>query len=152
MISFSLFGRERLYYDHLDENVFRAASLLPDWVIRVYHDGSIDKTVICEKQCLVEQQQQQHDDKASSSSSSSKIQPRYYHNIDFCDVEKIPNGLHNTWNAVYMIPMSWRWLPIGDDFVDTFISRDTDSCINRREQAAIDEWMNSTTLFHIMRG
>ena len=142
MIGFSLFGKEQLYYNYLNHNVFRAAALLPDWVIRVYHDGSIDKSVICEKICL----------EKDSEVEETKTKAEYYDNIEFCDVEKLPNGLHRTWNAAYMIPMSWRWLPIGDEFVDVFISRDTDSCINTRETAALAEWLDSNNLFHIMRG
>lgn len=135
VIGFSLFGKEELYYNFLNENVIRAAKHLPDWVIRVYHDGSIDRSIICQKQCL----------KQENNSS-------FYDNIDFCDVEKIPYGFESTWSGAYMIPMSWRWLPIGDDFVDVFVSRDTDSCINEREKAAVDEWMKSNNLFHVMRG
>lgn len=139
VIGFSLFGKDRLYYDYLDANVYRAAELLPDWTIRVYHDNSIDKSVICEKQCLEHK-------------TTKILENQYYDNIDFCDVEKIPHTFHNTWNGIYMLPMSWRWLPIGDYFVDVFISRDTDSCIDRREQAAVQQWLLETTLFHIMRG
>ena len=69
-------------------------------------------------------------------------------NVDFCDVTNMSGGL----NLDYMMPMSWRWLPIGDSFVDLFVSRDTDSCIFDREVAAVKEWLNSNTLFHIMRG
>lgn len=142
VIGFSLFGQENFYYNFLTENMIRAARFMPGWVIRVYHDGSINRSVVCEKQCLTKRSRDPnatHDD-------------IYYDNIDFCDVEKLPYGFESTWSATYMIPMSWRWLPVGDSFVDVFVSRDTDSCINERETSAVNEWLASNTLFHIMRG
>jgi hypothetical protein len=36
-----------------------------------------------------------------------------------------------------MHKMSWRWLPIGDNFVDYFMSRDTDAWINDREYESV---------------
>ena len=51
-----------------------------------------------------------------------------------------------------MHSMKWRWLPIGDSFVDIFMSRDTDSLILQREVDAVNSWLNrSTSLVHIMR-
>ena len=51
-----------------------------------------------------------------------------------------------------MIKTFWRWFPIGESFVDTFISRDSDSCLTERETDAVNEWLNSSQVFHIMRG
>ena len=80
-------------------------------------------------------------------------------NVDFCDVTQLPGyseasagQILRFRDASYMLPMSWRWLPLGDDFVDTFVSRDTDSCIFEREVSAVNEWLGETTLFHVMRG
>lgn len=47
--------------------------------------------------------------------------------------------------------MSWRWLPIGDNFVDFVASRDTDAWISQRELESVNVWLNSNTLFHVMR-
>ena len=46
----------------------------------------------------------------------------------------------------------WRWFPIGDRFVDLWSSRDTDSMIHQREVDAVDAWLQSDKLVHIMRG
>ena len=48
------------------------------------------------------------------------------------------------WNATF-----WRFLSA--DKADVFISRDTDSRLNVRERAAVDEWLASDKDFHIMR-
>jgi len=45
----------------------------------------------------------------------------------------------------------WRCHAIGDELVDVLISRDTDSRPSKREKAAVDEWLASDKIFHIMR-
>lgn len=45
----------------------------------------------------------------------------------------------------------WRFIPISDEDVDVAISRDCDSRLSIRERLAVDEWLNSDKLFHIMR-
>ena len=47
--------------------------------------------------------------------------------------------------------MYWRFLAIEDPDVDVFIVRDCDSRINKREQLAVYEWLNSDSILHIMR-
>ena len=48
-------------------------------------------------------------------------------------------------------PMMWRFESIDDPEVEIMLSRDTDTRILLREKLAVDEWLNSKTLFHIMR-
>lgn len=124
IISFSLYGKDSFYYRLVKANVARAFNFYPGWTARIYHDKSIEPGFICEIECT----------KTG--------------NVDFCDITNMPGEL----NFNYMLPMTWRWLPIGDRFVNLFISRDTDSCIFDREVFAVNEWLNSDTLFHIMRG
>ena len=45
----------------------------------------------------------------------------------------------------------WRFLPLLDDNVDIWISRDCDSRISFREKNAVDEWIKSNKCLHIMR-
>lgn len=45
----------------------------------------------------------------------------------------------------------WRFEPASDTDVSIMISRDTDSRLNYREKAAVDEWLKSNKSFHIMR-
>lgn len=48
-------------------------------------------------------------------------------------------------------PMMWRFEAIDDPDVEVMISRDTDTRFTMREQLAVNEWLNSNTIFHIMR-
>jgi len=48
-------------------------------------------------------------------------------------------------------PMMWRFEAIDDPQVEIMMSRDTDTRILLREKLAVDEWLNSNKLFHIMR-
>ena len=47
--------------------------------------------------------------------------------------------------------MFWRFEPASEEDVEVMISRDTDSRLNYREKAAVEEWISSDKLFHIMR-
>jgi len=47
--------------------------------------------------------------------------------------------------------MFWRFYPASDQNANVMISRDTDSRLNLREKAAVDEWLASDKDFHIMR-
>lgn len=48
-------------------------------------------------------------------------------------------------------PRMWRFEAIDDPEVEIMMSRDTDTRILLREQLAVNEWVTSTKLFHIMR-
>jgi hypothetical protein len=48
-------------------------------------------------------------------------------------------------------PMMWRFEPIISPEVELMMSRDTDTRIWLREKLAVDEWLNSDKLLHIMR-
>jgi len=47
--------------------------------------------------------------------------------------------------------MFWRFLPISDPDVEFVACRDSDSRINVREKAAVEAWMRSNKICHIMR-
>jgi hypothetical protein len=55
-------------------------------------------------------------------------------------------GLYDMTNS-HVPGMFWRFLSKSD----IFISRDTDSRLNLREKAAVDEWLASGKSFHVMR-
>jgi hypothetical protein len=48
--------------------------------------------------------------------------------------------------------MTWRYLPLGDSFVDFLSSRDIDSLLIQREIDSVNVWLESNTVFHAMRG
>ena len=136
--SYALFGpRNDFYYGKMVNNSANLNKLYPGWIIRVSHDNSIDRSIICEAECARD--------------SGGK----YLDNIDFCDVTKMPeNGLNESgvWSAFYMHPMKYRWLAAGDSFVDVFTSRDLDGFLIEREVHAVEEWLKSNKFGHAMRG
>ncbi len=131
VISYSLYGKNNLYYDQLKKLSHLIKSKYPDWLMRIYHDDSIDSSIICELDCLEDN-----------------------NNVDFCDVNNLPikNSMLSAWSLSYLHAMAWRWLPIGDSFVDIFSSRDLDSLITQREIDSVNVWLESDKTAHIMRG
>jgi len=143
VLSFSLYG-QRIGYSYLLENIVnQARSLYKGWMIRIYYNNSINKTIICDLECK-------------------------YDNVFFCNVNHVPIKYQSNINMLkldekgmrtiaisnnlsYVNGMMWRWFPISDDFVDIFSSRDTDSTIIQREKDSVDVWLKSNNLFHIMR-
>ena len=139
VIAYSLYGNNQFYYNKLFNLTQIIADKYPGWIMRVYYDDkTVDPRIICKIECA----KRQRGERAGE----------YLDNADFCNINKIPTGLRGSWSASYMHGMMWRWLPIGDAFVDVFSSRDSDSFILDRELASVNEWLNSNTLFHIMRG
>ena len=124
-------GTNKIYYRYLKDIVKNAKKLYPDWVVRIYHDNSLSTKEICDLECF--------------QSGST-----FYDNVDFCNIDRL--GLNFRIDLQSMIRTFWRWLPVGDQFVDVVLSRDTDSCLIQREFDAVDEWLKSNKLFHIMRG
>ena len=51
----------------------------------------------------------------------------------------------------YLNRRMWRFLPMFDPLVDTFVSRDLDAEIIARETAAVQQWLVSNYTFHVMR-
>lgn len=58
------------------------------------------------------------------------------------NVSGIPSGRFRTF---------WRFLVAEDPEVDRFLVRDCDSCVNLRERASVEEWLESGRGFHVMR-
>lgn len=134
VIGYSLYGKNPRYYNELKKIVKQAKKQYPDWIIRINHDDSINSSVICELECLKNDNNE------------------YFDNVDFCNIHKIPkNSVNVILNANYTHKMMWRWLPLGDHLVDVFMSRDSDSPLSQREVDAVSAWLNTTSLFHIMR-
>ena len=44
-----------------------------------------------------------------------------------------------------------RYLPLLDPTVEVMVSRDLDSRITAREQAAVEDWLKTDLTFHVMR-
>jgi len=58
----------------------------------------------------------------------------------------VKKTISSPWEGLF-----WRFLPAGEQNVDIFISRDIDSRVNVREQAAVNEWLRSDKPLHCMR-
>jgi hypothetical protein len=58
----------------------------------------------------------------------------------------LENVIKSTWEGLF-----WRFKPAFEKDVDIFISRDIDSRLNEREQAAVKEWLDSDKDIHCMR-
>jgi hypothetical protein len=61
--------------------------------------------------------------------------------VDICRQPEIGD-----WMALF-----WRFRPAADRDVDVVIFRDADSRLNRREAAAVDEWLRGSRDVHVMR-
>ena len=140
VLSYSLYGRNPYYYKYVKQLIKQVHALYPGWLMRINHDSSIDDSTRCELECLADEN------------------GMLYDIVDFCDVEHLPlawqqdNSKSRDWNATYMHAMMWRWLVMGDTFVDVFASRDLDSLLFQREVDAVNAWLASNKFFHIMRG
>ena len=136
VIAFSLYGKNTFYYKHLHLLSRSIRVLYPGWIMRVYHDDSINPNTKCEIECLKDENNILID------------------NTDFCNIHKMPlkGSFSKTWNAKYIHSMMWRWFPIGDTFVKIFSSRDTDSIVTQREIDSVNVWLDSNKSGHIMRG
>ncbi|CAF0866477.1 unnamed protein product [Brachionus calyciflorus] len=129
VISYSLYGKNLRYYKVISNLTQKVKEFYPGHVMRIYHDDSINNSIICELECTNS-------------------------HIDFCNIHKLPLSLDKfdqVLNLNYIHSMMWRFLPIGDTFVDYFMSRDLDSMLIRREVDSVQEWLSSDNIGHIMR-
>lgn len=105
---------------------------------RLYHDRSIDSETRCHLEC-------KHGDL-----------------VDFCNIERFPTSLRGLLeyedsslhlkDMSFMRVFTWRILPIGDTYVDLFMSRNFRSHFIEREIESVNVWLQSNTYGHIMRG
>ncbi|EFX64306.1 hypothetical protein DAPPUDRAFT_305121 [Daphnia pulex] len=103
----------------------------PGWVVRIYHklrSDDVDSWKILNNIL----------DLGSNSSRD---------HIDLCNATEIIRNRQ----LGDLFEMTWRWLPLLDDMVDTLLSRDSDSPVFPREEDAVREWLASNQTFHIMR-
>jgi hypothetical protein len=129
VVSYSLYGKNKFYYDLLKSLALDIRNSLPEWRMRVYYDSSVDMDFVCEMECL------------------------NTNNVDFCNIEALPLDLmgEHFLNMSFMHGMTWRWLPLGDSFINRFSSRDSDVRLSDREIDSINVWLKHRTQFHIMR-
>ena len=83
VISFSLYGRDRNYYNRIKLLLIVIRKLYPGWIVRIGYDSTIDTQFICEMECLT-------------------YEGSYLDIVDFCDMERLPVDPVNTLNVSYM--------------------------------------------------
>ncbi|XP_046640966.1 uncharacterized protein LOC124326279 isoform X2 [Daphnia pulicaria] len=101
----------------------------PGWVVRIYHQLKSDDV-----------------DSWKALNDVLDLKGNGDH-IDLCNATQVIRNRH----LGDIFEMTWRWLPMLDDMVDTLMSRDSDSVIITREQDAVAEWLASNKTYHIMR-
>ncbi|MGL5525796.1 MAG: tetratricopeptide repeat protein [Aeromonas veronii] len=62
------------------------------------------------------------------------------------EIIKVEGELHQN-----IPPLMWRFLVLDDSSVKRFLIRDADSLLSEREQAAVEEWVQSDFWYHHMR-
>ena len=135
VIGFSYYGdsrskhhQEKKYFEGIKSNLELLGKYYPDWIIRLYYDPASSEDPVLPKLCHL-------------SCSSG--------HLDLCDIQRLPGTPKR--NATHVFPMNWRFFPTIDPQVDIYLSRDLDSQFNDREIAAVNEWLDSTEAFHMMR-
>lgn len=66
--------------------------------------------------------------------------------LEFMGAKVIMKDVEGDWTGMF-----WRFEPITDPSVDVMISRDCDSRLSSREAIAVNQWLSTDRLFHIMR-
>jgi hypothetical protein len=101
---------------------------------------------------------------ANAAIESAKLQPKFYPGwvcrfyVDKSVPKNVIHSLADLGSEIVIKPktfghlgMFWRFEPLMDKTIERFIVRDTDSRLNIREKAAVDEWILNGSEFHIMR-
>ena len=73
VLSFSLYGQRAGYTSLIEKIVKRARISYPSWIVRIYYDNSINKSIICDLECR-------------------------YDSVYFCNVNEIPFRHHTNIN------------------------------------------------------
>lgn len=135
IISYSLYGKNPKYSQNLEGIVEIIREKYKGYTARVHYDSSVNETIRCHLEC------------------------EYPDVIDFCNMNRFSTDLNQIFDRPdklismeYIHKMKWRFLPVGDSFVDVFMSRDTDSFFTDREVDAVNAWLNTNMSGHIMRG
>ncbi|XP_046637085.1 uncharacterized protein LOC124315451 [Daphnia pulicaria] len=133
IIAYSIYGdfsRKDIVHKYLKpfrETLSKIPYIYPGWTVRIYHNLTTN-------------------DDESWEILKNTLDLGGSH-VDLCNATEIIKQR----NLADIFAMTWRWLPLLDDMVDTLMSRDSDSQIIPREQDAVNEWLASDRIFHIMR-
>lgn len=68
-------------------------------------------------------------------------------NVRFCDIRKVPQF----GDLSAHIGTVWRFIPLADKSLDVFCVRDLDSPLLQRGGDAVNEWLGTDNIMHVMR-
>lgn len=130
IISFSLWGNDKLYCQGALENIECAKIYYPDWKCRFYVEESCPALPdLMKKDCEV-------------------ITVKNTHNTQAIDRTQNAQYWHNDYNHIGML---WRFEAIDDPDVENVIFRDCDSRVGPRDAHAVTEWLGwSDCVMHRM--
>ena len=120
IISFSMWGKMRLYCIGAIKNALLAKKIFPGWICRYYYDNSVPEIIINYLKSL--------------------------DNTELVYMDKPSGG--TKYKDKGQFGMHWRHYPINDDDVEIFLPRDTDSRLSRFEYVKINEFINSNAILH----
>ena len=136
VVSYSLYGnfsdpnKYERYVKPMIDVINQVQASYPGWIVRIY--------------TRAENHQQLQEIIAANSTQ--------WNQVDICSVESVlDQSRTHLLKASQTFPMTWRFLPLLDPTVDVMMSRDADSYIIDREVVAVQEWLNSSAVFHVMR-
>ena len=115
-----------IYYNGIQENLDGMNTFYPGWTMRLHVDQRKMEKETQEKLCRLQCQDSR---------------------LDLCPVNNLPMF----GDISRVMGMTWRFLPLVDPDVDVMVSRDLDSRVTLREQAAVNQWISSNLPFHTMR-
>ena len=101
VLSFSLYGQHKGYNYLIETIVKTAQKLYPDWIIRIYYDNSIDKSIICNLECKYE---------SIYFCNVNYIPFKYINNIDLFNMDQDKSTLRKdetSNNLTYVNGMKW---------------------------------------------
>jgi hypothetical protein len=133
VISFSLWGDDKLYCQGAIENVACAKKYYPDWVCRFYIEESCPAIpALSELDCELYIVGDRHNKGLWKTAIDRTQDPSVWHN-DYAN-----------------IGMMWRFGVIDDPNVDIAVFRDCDSRVGARDAQAVQEWLKSGMAMHRM--
>lgn len=136
VVSYSLYGNNTNYYRNFECIQEIVKIRYKGFNVRVHYDRTVRESFRCELEC-------KHADM-----------------VDFCNMNQFGSNIasqlegspHAFRDLGFMHKMMWRFLPVGDTFVDVFMSRDSDALFTDREIDSVYDWLNSPNYGHVMRG
>lgn len=136
LITFSLWGDNPKYCAGAIDNVRLAQSLFPGWTCRFYVSGGMRLSEVPGRPGIL--------------TLDGEFNKTLLHLMRLQAQGELVEIVHMDEPADWK-GMFWRFYPAAEEDVEAFISRDCDSRLSEREAQAVQEWIRSPQLIHVMR-